>query len=292
MDNYFWNHISNLISEITKCNFQILNKYSVHGGCINQAYLLVGNDINYFVKVNHQSSIGNFNCEMACLNALKRTNSIKVPEVITADTYDNNSYLILEALQLSERGVIADFAVALANLHKSSGSEFGFDEDNYIGATKQINKKNSDWVSFFYQNRISYQLDLLQEKYNIHEMRNNEKLYATKINELFEDYSPLPSLLHGDLWQGNYSFDQQGTPVIFDPACYYGDHEVDLAMLELFGNPGDSFFKAYHKHFPIDKGYQRRKGFYNFYHILNHANLFGSSYIGQAESMMDTILNY
>ncbi len=256
MNDCFWNHISSLISDITKSNFQVVNKYSVHGGCINQAYLLEGNDIHYFVKVNHQSSLGNFNCEMACLKALKSTNTIKVPEVIAAGKHDNNSYLILEALQLSGRGDIADFAVALANLHKSSGSEFGFDEDNYIGATKQINNKNSDWVTFFFQNRICYQLDLLQQKYNIHKMRNKEKLLATKISDLFEDYNPLPSLLHGDLWQGNYSFDKQGIPVIFDPACYYGDHEADLAMLELFGNPGDSFFRAYHKHFPIDKGYQ------------------------------------
>ncbi len=228
---------------------------------------------------------------MVGLKALKSTNTIRVPEVFAAGTYENNSYLILEALQLSGKGVIADFAVALANLHKSSGSEFGFDEDNYIGATKQINSKNADWLTFFYQNRIIYQLDLLQKKYNIHKMRNKETLLATKISDLFEDYNPIPSLLHGDLWQGNYSFDQQGTAVIFDPACYYGDHEADLAMLELFGNPGDSFFKAYHQYFPIDKGYQRRKVLYNFYHILNHANLFGTSYIGQAESMMDTILN-
>lgn len=292
MTNHFWNHICGVISDKTKHNFQVLNKHSVHGGCINQAYLLEGNEANYFVKLNHQSSLSNFNCEMAGLKALKSTNTIRVPEVIGAGSHNDNSYLILEALQLSGRGAIADFATALANLHKSYGPEFGFTEDNYIGATKQNNARKSDWVAFFYENRINFQLDLLQQKYDIRTMRNKGILLATKIQDLFENYSPLPSLLHGDLWQGNYSFDQQGNPVIFDPACYYGDHEADLAMLELFGNPGDSFFKAYQMCFPIDKGYQQRKVLYNLYHILNHANLFGTSYLGQAESMMDTILNY
>jgi len=288
----FWNHICGIISDITKCDFQILSKRNVHGGCINQAYLLESNDVNYFVKVNHLSSLSNFNSEMAGLKALKSTNTIRVPEAIAVGTHNNNSYLILEALQLSGTGAIEDFAAALAHLHNSYGSEFGFSEDNYIGATKQINKTNSDWVTFFYQNRISYQFDLLEQKYDIHYMRNKEKQLEKKIKSLFADYSPHPSLLHGDLWQGNYSFDQQGNPVIFDPACYYGDHEADLAMLELFGNPGSSFFRAYQRHFPIDDGYQQRKTLYNFYHILNHANLFGNNYLGQAESMMVTILNY
>jgi len=106
----------------------------------------------------------------------------------------------------------------------------------------------------------------------------------------FSDYRPLPSLLHGDLWSGNWAGDEHGEPVIFDPASYYGDRETDLAMMELFGSPGQQFFAAYHDVYPVDSGFKVRKTFYNLYHILNHANLFGSSYALQAENMLESLL--
>jgi protein-ribulosamine 3-kinase len=97
-------------------------------------------------------------------------------------------------------------------------------------------------------------------------------------------------LLHGDLWSGNYSFLSDGTPVIFDPAVYYGDRETDLAMSELFGGFNARFYQAYEEAFPLDSGYALRKKLYNLYHVLNHLNLFGGGYLGQAESLMGQLL--
>ena len=107
---------------------------------------------------------------------------------------------------------------------------------------------------------------------------------------LFENYQPEASLLHGDLWGGNYGFDGQGNPVIFDPAVYYGDREADIAMTELFGSPGQTFYDAYNAAWPLDVGYPTRKTFYNLYHILNHLNLFGGGYGRQADGMIDQLL--
>ena len=111
-----------------------------------------------------------------------------------------------------------------------------------------------------------------------------------RVAKFFQGYSPVPSLLHGDLWSGNYAADSTGQPVIYDPACYYGDHEADLAMMELFGQPGNEFFSAYNEVFPIDAGYSQRRELYNLYHILNHANLFGGSYSSQAQRMINQLL--
>ena len=104
------------------------------------------------------------------------------------------------------------------------------------------------------------------------------------------DHAPRPALLHGDLWGGNLSFDTAGTPVIYDPATYYGDREAELAMTELFGGFSADFYAAYREAWPLDGGYRVRRELYNLYHVLNHLNLFGGGYAGQAERMMQTLL--
>ena len=116
-----------------------------------------------------------------------------------------------------------------------------------------------------------------------------EKLLKN-LERFFIGYEPKASLLHGDLWSGNYGYLNNGEPVIFDPAVYYGDRETDIAMTELFGGFPAEFYTAYNEAWPLDKGYQQRKNLYNLYHILNHFNLFGGGYAMQAENMMDQLL--
>ena len=206
------------------------------------------------------------------------------------------SYLVLPYVRMQQRGNIADFAAALAKMHRQIQTQtpphrqFGFDHDNYIGKTPQMNQWNNNWGQFFSEQRIGYQLDLLQRQQVSSRLINRGRLLLPKLAEYLNRHDPKPALVHGDLWQGNFSFDHTGEPVIYDPACYYADHEVDLAMLELFGDPGEAFFTAYHRINPIDSGYSKRRKIYNLYHILNHANFFAGSYLEQSARMIDELL--
>jgi len=290
-----WSAVQNAISEATGLDFVIESRERVTGGDINQSYRISGQrqgcfKHTYFVKINHASRIELFHAEINGLKALAESNSFKIPQVITIGKTQSSSFLVLEFLELASKEDIKTFAKNLAQMHQSTHSNFGFVKDNFIGLTAQPNQWSSEWIDFYSEQRIGYQLELLTQKSVATKFLNKVKILQQNIPEFFQDYSPKPALVHGDLWSGNYAFDENELPVIFDPACYYADHEVDLAMLELFGNPGNEFFETYHQYYPIDSGYQRRKNLYNLYHILNHINLFGESYLQQAESMLSILL--
>jgi protein-ribulosamine 3-kinase len=169
-------------------------------------------------------------------------------------------------------------------------SRFGFAQDNFIGTTPQPNGWKESWINFWREHRLGFQLRLAaQNGYGGQLQRLGEKL-KDALPAFFQDYTPQPSLLHGDLWSGNHAFLADGTPTIFDPATYYGDRECDLAMTELFGGYSADFYAAYRAAYPLDAGYATRCELYNLYHILNHANLFGGGYARQAEQMMQKLL--
>jgi len=138
--------------------------------------------------------------------------------------------------------------------------------------------------------RLGFQLELATRNGLNADLIDAGYRLAEDLTKFFASYHPRPSLLHGDLWSGNQGADVEGNPVIYDPACYFGDHEADLAMMELFGHPGEGFFASYNEHFPIDPGYAQRRELYNLYHILNHANLFGGGYARQAQRMIEGLL--
>jgi fructosamine-3-kinase len=155
---------------------------------------------------------------------------------------------------------------------------FGWESDNWIGLSPQKNAWDDDWPGFFWEFRLAPQLQragLLKESSS----------FLSRLERLFQQYKPIPSLLHGDLWSGNVGFTQEG-PVIFDPAVYYGDREADIAMTELFGGFPDEFYSEYKKELPLDRGYETRKHLYNLYHLLNHLNLFGSGYRAQVDATL------
>lgn len=180
-------------------------------------------------------------------------------------------FLVLEQLDLRRNGDWAALAQMLAKLHRTTGPRFGWHRDNWIGATPQVNAWRDDWATFFLECRIEPQLALAR--------KNGFSIPFPKENFL-EGHKPSPSLLHGDLWSGNAGFIDDG-PVIYDPAVYYGDREADIAMTELFGGFPGEFYAAYRKAYPLDEGYERRKHLYNLYHLLNHLNIFGASYLAQ-----------
>ncbi len=284
-------YISTVISDATRRPFALRAATPVGGGSINEAYRLEGTDSSrYFLKLNDVQHNNMFIFEAEGLNAIAATNTLRAPRNIAHGIADRQSYLVLEYLELSSHGDAKLLGEQLAELHRCTATQFGFAHDNFIGTTLQPNEWKDNWIDFWREHRLGFQLRLAaQNGYGGQLQRLGEKL-LNALPAFFESYSPQPSLLHGDLWSGNYAFLADGTPVIFDPATYYGDRECDLAMTELFGGYPTDFYAAYRAAYPLDAGYAIRKDLYNLYHVLNHANLFGGGYAGQAEGMMQRLL--
>lgn len=265
---------------------------SVGGGDINAAYRLQADGIDWFIKLNRAALSAMFTAEAKGLNEIAASGQIQVPKVVCHGQHDGQAYLVLEYVQLlAMRGNSARLlGQQLARLHKIQQDFFGWSIDNTIGSTPQHNRRDNDWVRFWQQQRLGKQLQFAAANgYTGGLQKKGEKLLE-KIPLFFNTYKPQASLLHGDLWGGNAASDSQGNPVIFDPACYYGDREADIAMTELFGGFSADFYAAYHGEYLLDSGYKTRKMLYNLYHIINHLNLFGSGYQYQAETMLDQLL--
>jgi protein-ribulosamine 3-kinase len=290
-----WDAIAAAIGSATRQPFRLRGQTAIGGGCINQAYRIDGQDgRHFFIKLNSADKAAMFAAEVAGLSEIASTNTIRVPQPITYSMAGKQCYLVLEHLEFSSHGNARLLGEQLAALHRCTGAGFGFSHDNFIGTTPQPNTwpKNgkADWVDFWREYRLGFQLRLAaQNGYGGQLQRLGEKLMDA-LPAFFQDYTPQPSLLHGDLWSGNHAFLADGTPTIFDPATYYGDRECDLAMTELFGGYPADFYAAYRAAYPLDAGYATRRDLYNLYHILNHANLFGGGYARQAEQMMQKLL--
>lgn len=262
----------------------------VHGGDINQAFRLECGVHKYFVKVNRADLLPMFVAEKTGLDAIRSSQAIRVPEVFLTGHQDNYAYIVMEYIELGGRADVGLFATAVAAMHCCFQDQFGFECDNTIGSTPQHNTFNTDWIDFWRQHRLGFQLELAQQNGFDAGLIDAGNRLAENLGKFFKTYHPRPSLLHGDLWSGNQGADLDGNPVIYDPACYYGDHEADLAMMELFGHPGEHFFSRYSEHFPIDSDYAERRELYNLYHVLNHANLFGGGYAAQAQRTIERLL--
>lgn len=265
---------------------------SLGGGDINAAYRLQAEGIDWFVKINSAKLADMFAAEAAGLLELADQGPVKVPALVCHGSAGNSAFLVLEYIALS--GLSGDagarFGEQLAALHRVPQEFFGWHIDNTIGSTPQHNQRCSDWVEFWRSQRLGRQLKYAARNGFGGGLQSSGEKLIELMPALFDNYRPHPSLLHGDLWGGNVSADNQGNPVMFDPACYYGDRETDIAMTELFGGFGREFYAAYNHGYPLNEGYQARKTLYNLYHILNHLNLFGAGYLGQANNMIAWLL--
>jgi fructosamine-3-kinase len=286
-----WTEIDAHISQVTGEKFHELNRRSVGGGCINHGYAVTDGASTYFVKLNQASLVEMFEAEAHGLQQMLETHTIRVPKPICWGTASSSAYVVLEWIELGKSGgsvAWEEMGRQLAAMHQWAGMDkFGWDRNNTIGSTPQINSWTSNWAEFFAEHRIGYQLKLARRRGG--NFSKGDRLLQA-IPEILADRQPQPSLVHGDLWGGNAGFTASGSPVIFDPAAYWGDREVDIAMTELFGGFPAAFYRGYNEVFPLDKGYERRKSLYNLYHILNHFNLFGGGYGGQANGMIEKIL--
>lgn len=256
---------------------------SVSGGDINLCYQLKTAEAAFFFKFNrNQIAKEMFHCEALGLHALQEAQQFLVPKPLLQHSLESWHFLVLEFIPLTTHGSWVDFAKALAQMHSCVRSHYGSDCDNFIGTTDQINTWESNWAHFWWQHRLAPQLALCAA--NGHLKVASKQAELEQLNEeILADHQPQPSLLHGDLWSGNAAFGgsadgTRGQPCIFDPATYYGDRETDLALTELFGGFPNEFYRSYHAAAPLSSGYELRKEWYNLYHLLNHANLFGAHY--------------
>lgn len=230
--------------------------------------------------------------EAAGLAALRATATVCVPEVLSCGIEGGKAQLVVEHFDLRplDRAGGAMLGRQLAALHRHTHEKFGWPSDNFIGLGPQPNGWMDNWPRFYAEKRLRPQLALARSKGMDRKSLEGGEELAEKIATFFTAGHPAPSLLHGDLWGGNAGQLPDGTPVVFDPACHYGDREVDLAMSELFGGFPDSFHAAYREAWPLAEGYETRKTLYNLYHVLNHFNLFGAGYLGQAQRMISKLL--
>jgi fructosamine-3-kinase len=217
---------------------------------------------------------------------------LRVPSVLASGVQGGEGFLLLEWLPLAPPSA-AEAAVlgeALARQHLVRGARFGWPRPNFIGATPQFNTEGGDWPMFFREQRLGFQLRLAAESGHRGELQEQGARLMQGLPQFFGAYTPHPALLHGDLWGGNWGALEGGGFAVFDPAVYRGDREADLAMTELFGGFPSEFYAAYRAHAPLDAGYPVRRDLYNLYHVLNHLNLFGEGYLGQALALMGRLL--
>jgi protein-ribulosamine 3-kinase len=264
----------------------------IAGGCIHESFRVEARGGPCFVKVNDGDQSELFAAEADGLQALARTELVRVPAVLAQGETGNLAYIVLEWIDLTPPDTEARrlLGTQLAALHRCTNERYGWHRDNAIGRTPQQNHWSSDWVEFFSERRIGYQLEMAaRHGYGAQLQTRGNRLLAA-LSDLFADYRPSASLLHGDLWGGNWATLHSDEPVLFDPALYYGDREADLAMTELFGGFPRAFYAAYEEVWPLDEGYGMRKHLYNLYHLLNHLNLFGGAYLGQVRATLGLLL--
>lgn len=270
-------------------NDKIVTANAVSGGCIADSRLIETESGNRYFLKTYAAEDKMFLNEANGLNELNKANAITIPQVIKADS----SFLLLNFIEPGNKpeNFFRNFGAEYAQMHKHTSENFGFFEDNFIGSNPQYNiasgTEKTNWAEFYFQKRILPQYKMAEQKgYNSHELRKGVSLLESKIEKIVEGSQEAPTLLHGDLWNGNYMCNSNGKAVLIDPAVYYGHREADLAMTKMFGGFTHEFYEAYQETYPLPDGWQYRENLYLLYHYLNHMNLFGFSYQTQAISML------
>ena len=263
------------------------NARAVGGGDISAAWRVDTTDSTVFVKTGGPESFEMLEGEAEGLRELSHAGAVRVPGVLGIGATDNEAYLAIEWIDFDRPGSDTErlFGQQLAEMHRHCEKRYGWHRDNTIGLTPQHNQWSDNWVDFFREQRLGFQLQLAERNGFGGELQSAGMNLQENFETLFGDYELSASLLHGDLWGGNWAASNK-QPVIFDPAVYYGDRESDIAMTKLFGGFGRGFYSAYQENWPMESGYEDRLKLYQLYHILNHLNLFGSSYLGRAMQLI------
>ena len=264
---------------------------SISGGCIaDSRKLQFESGKVYFLKQLSGRSPGGFDAEEAGLKELRQSSTVNVPEVVRKGP----DFLLLQWIEEGFSRTSSSMemlGIQFAEMHRFRGKKFGFSEDNYLGGSPQLNKPSKEgshnWAVFYAENRLEIQTSLaVKNGYATSELRNLMDNLINKFPDFISGTEEEPSLMHGDLWSGNYPIDKNGIPWLIDPAVYYGHREADLAMTSLFGGFSNSFYSAYKSTYPIESGYADREPLYHLYHLLNHLNLYGTGYYSQVISIL------
>lgn len=267
-----------------------INQFStVTGGCINQCGCIETNHGSFFIKWNEKAHLpGMFDAEAYGLRLMRDTSAICIPQVIFHDTTDRYAFIVMEYMEKGLRGATywRQLGQQLAAMHQHTADQFGLGRDNYIGTLPQHNQWCDDWIAFFDVNRISPMLKYATDNgyFSSKHIRQWERL-RNRLSSIFPS-DEQPALLHGDLWSGNV-IDNNGKPCLVDPAVYYGNREMEIAMTGLFGGFDQQFYEAYFDAFPVTQGFREREEVYNLYPLLVHVNLFGQGYVGQVEAVLN-----
>lgn len=277
------------IEDTTGVSAKITGSREVGGGCINRAsHIQLLDEREFFLKVNDASLLEMFSCEASGLKKLKEIGPVRVPQVIgNPQVCDGSSFLVLEWIATGHSTTMTEqLGRQLAVMHQIDvGSSYGFEHDNYLGSSHQPNPCNENWVQFFRDHRLGFQLKLARTNGYQGELQTIGDKMLSRLEQLLPTICR-PSLIHGDLWSGNYMADKQGKPVLIDPATSFADREAEFGMIVLFGGLDRRFYDAYQEVWPFEDGYSERFEIYKLYHLLNHLNLFGTSYLSPCISTM------
>lgn len=240
----------------------------------------------YFLKTGAASNT--FACEARGLMELRKAQTIDVVNPVAWDV----DFILTEYQSGQNKipGFFEDFGKSFAQMHRYTHDTYGFYEDNFIGATEQYNIPNeiekNDWTAFYFNKRLLFQYKLAEKRRLLNnELKRNFQKIEKNIDTILADSEEVPTLLHGDLWAGNFLVNAKGKAILIDPAVYYGHREADLAMTKVFGGFSSEFYQAYQKEYPLKEGWEYREDIYKLYHILNHLNIFGRGYLSEAESL-------
>lgn len=284
LSQLFTQHIQDLIQSLTGLKENIRQIQTVSGGDINQAYRIETTGKSYFIKVNNRIAYPDmFELEADGLNMLGNN----TPQVLASGSFEKDIFLLTEWIESGQNDKTAqeNLGRVLARIHRKKDANFGLSYHNYIGRLHQPNYPCNNWTDFFIEQRLDYQLRLASEKKLIAKqvLMNFENLFK-RVSDLYP--TEPPSLLHGDLWKGNYIISSDSKPVLIDPAVYYGHREMDIAMTHLFGGFSPDFYYAYNEQFPLQPGWDERFSFWNLYPLLVHLNMFGSSYLPEIKECL------
>jgi fructosamine-3-kinase len=287
-----WPDVERSIREASGAPFASAVRTAAGGGCINTCYVVRSAGRAYFVKLNAPQRAQMFAAEAAALEEIARTRTVRVPRPVCHGASAAASWLVLEYLELrpADAAGMRALGCQLARLHRVTAERYGWQRDNTLGSTPQVNTPSEDWIAFWRERRLGFQLELARANGHDRRLIAQGQRLLEKLPVFFAGYRPPASLLHGDLWAGNAAMTGGGEPVVFDPACYYGDREADLAMTELFGGFPPAFYETYRAEYPLEAGYETRKQLYNLYHVLNHLNLFGAAYADRAQRLIAQLL--